>query len=252
MALLTEQPISGLSDWMAYDSKLSILSEQESASVERKGELAQQEISTEVLAFLLRNSAVSDSTVRGLVDKVHVSEPIRRWHIYLTLSLYYADLASLQASALHREQSRYFELRADEARDQAFVTGIGIVNSPVPRGYAPNATLAGEEDTSRLLRLRVKFRDEAGAEGSASDEFVMRPPSSGALLLSFANLPTNVAGWQLFVAEDSDTFRALSDETFERDETVSLAPVFGPSGSNLRPDGQGPDRHIYLTRSFGR
>jgi hypothetical protein len=151
MALLIEQSISCLSDWAAYDSKLSLLSAQESTPVEKKAELAQQEVQTEVLAFLVRNTTLSDAHVRSTLKQIHVSEPLKRWHVMQTLNLYYSDLASLQGSVLHREQSRLFEIRADEARDQAFATGLGIVSNPVPIGERPEVFAPAEIDPNRLM-----------------------------------------------------------------------------------------------------
>ncbi|MCX6609689.1 MAG: hypothetical protein NTW74_02435, partial [Acidobacteria bacterium] len=131
MALLKDQPISCLAEWMAYDSKLSILSEQESTSIEAKSRLAQNEIETQVTSFLLRHSGLSESAARQCLDKVVVTEALSRWHSMLTLSLFYIDLASLQNSTLHREQSRFFEIKAEAAKEQLFETGLGIVNQPI-------------------------------------------------------------------------------------------------------------------------
>jgi hypothetical protein len=237
---------------MAYDSKLSILSAQESASVERKGELAQLEIQTEVLAYLLRNSGLGDLQVRTLMGQVTVSEPLKRWHTNLTLSLYYADLASLQASELHREQSRYFDMRAEEARDQAFVTGVGVVNVVVPRGQVPNLNLLGEEDQDRLVRARVKFVGAADVEGTPSEEFPLRLPVSGATQVSFASLPWGVAGWRLYVAEDQDVFRALQVQAYGPAEVVTVPAAYSLSELRMNPEGQMPDRYLHISRNLGR
>jgi hypothetical protein len=252
MALLTEQPITTLTEWMAYDSKLSILSALESASVEKKGELAQQEIQTEILEFLLRDSAVGDSEARSLLSRVHVSEPIRRWHAYLTLSLYYVDLASLQASALHREQSRYFEVRSTEAREHAYTTGVGIVDSAVPKAYAPVTALAGEEDPNRLIRARVRFLSLEGVEGSVSEEFLIRPPASGTLSISFPVFPASAATWLLYLAEDSDTFRALRESPHAATEVVMITAGFSLSERRLSSEGQEPGRYVRNSRLTGR
>ncbi len=256
MALLNEETISCLADWIAYESKLMVLSTQESASVEKKGELARNEIRTEVLAFLARNTTQGDAAIRKLVDQVHVSEPVRRWHIYLTLSLYYSDLASLQASVLHREQSKYFELRADEARDQAFTTGLGIVSNPIPPATEPSIQLPAETDMDRLVRGRVRFLNAAGAEGAASAEFpvpmAVAGSVNGTVTLSFDELPEGVASWRLYLAEDSDVFSSLAVAGFAAGFNVVLPPAFETVGPQLRNSGQMPDRYIRYSRNLGR
>jgi hypothetical protein len=252
MALLNEETISCLADWIAYESKLMVLSAQESASVEKKGELARNEIRTEVLAFLARNTSLADAAIRRLVDQVHVSEAVRRWHIYLTLSLYYSDLASLQASVLHREQSKYFELRADEARDQAFTTGLGIVSDPIPPATEPLILLPAETDMDRLVRGRVRFLNAAGAEGAASAEFPVPMAVAGIVTLRFDEVPEGVESWRLYLAEDSDVFSSLAVNGFAAGFNVVLPPAFETVGPQLRNSGQMPDRYIRYSRNLGR
>ncbi len=252
MALLIEQNISCLADWLAYDSKLGILSEQEAASVEKKGELAQREIQTEVLAFLLRNSSQDESLTRLLLDRATVTEPIKRWHIFLTLALYYADVASLQASSLHRDQSRYFELKADEARDQTYATGVGIVDVPVARGQVPEILSSNTEDSNRLIRARVKFQNAAGIEGSPSEEFSVRIPTTGNSTLRFTSLPNSVAGWRVYVSEDQSPFLALREQPYAPLEAVTIEPVYQTVPIYLNLEGQAPNRYIYLSRMSGR
>jgi hypothetical protein len=252
MALLNEQTISCLGDWTAYESKLTVLSAQESASVDKKGELARDEMRTEVLAFLARNTNLGDAAIRKLVEQVYVSEPIRRWHIYLTLSLYYSDLASLQASVLHREQSKYFELRADEARDQAFATGLGIISNPVPAGMEPTIAAPALTDMDRLVRGRVRFLNASGVEGSPSAEFPVPMAMAGSVSLRFDGLPEGVASWRIYLAEDSDVFISLNADGFAVGENVVLTPSFTCVGPELRAGGQMPDRYIRYSRNLGR
>lgn len=252
MALLTEQPVSCLPDWLAYDSKLAILSAQESASIEKKAELAQQEIQTEVLAFLLRNAGSSEAYSRSLVDQVFVSEPLKRWHVSLTLSLYYADMASLQASQLHKEQSHYYLGRCEEARDQTFVTGLGIVQNPVPRGKAPEVAISGQEDEQRLVRGRVRFVGATGVEGTPSEEFVVRMPVVGTASLEILDWPDGAEGWRLYLAEDTERFRATRELLYGPSEVLNLAVDFELTGNWLSPKHQQPSQYIYLARTLGR
>jgi hypothetical protein len=170
----------------------------------------------------------------------------------LTLSLYYSDLASLQASLLHREQSKYFELRADEARDQAFATGLGLVSNPVPAGTKPTILAPAEADMSRLVRGRVRFMNAAGVEGSPSAEFPIPMAMAGSVSLRFDELPEDVTSWRLYLAEDSDSFVSLNDDGFAAAENVTLPPWFTSTGPDLGAGAQMPDRYIRYSRNLGR
>ncbi|GAB4370162.1 MAG: hypothetical protein OHK0021_13040 [Bryobacter sp.] len=251
MALLTEQPISNLAEWLVYDSKLAILSAQESASIEKKGEFAQREVQTEILAFLLRNTGLGEAECRRILPKIHVSEPLRRWHASFTLALYYADMASLQASALHRENSRYYETRSEEARDQTFVIGLGIVDQAVPRGVVPQISWVGEVDENRLVRGRVRLQDANGVEGTASDEFAVPLTLAGSTTLTIPSLPLGAHAWQLYLAEDSDIFQAFTEAPIAGTGEVLLGTQLVLAGPTLSAAEQEPNRYLFHERRRG-
>ncbi len=253
MALLKDQPISCLTDWIAYDTKLTILSEQESTSVEAKSRLAQNEIETQITAFLLRQSGVSENASRKLIDKVTVTEPLLRWHSLLTLSMFYADLASLQNSALHREQSRYFEAKSDAARDHLFDTGVGIVNQPIPKAPAPQIISSPGTNPQRFLRGRICFVDADGARGAASSEFLLDMTDGETIELVVPALPVRCTGWLLFLGETSDSMVQAGNGAMPAVAPYEIsASEPAPDAPPMSKDGQSPDRFIRYTTELWR
>lgn len=253
MALLKDQPISCLSEWMAYDTKLSILSEQESTSIEAKSRLAQNEIETQVTSFLLRQSGLGDNAARQLLNRVVVTEALTRWHSLLTLSLFYVDLAALQSSTLHRDQARYYEFRAESAREQLFDTGIGIVNNPVPKAPVPTLVISNGNNPHRFLRARARYVDIDGAVGAVSDEFLIDMTDGQDYQLSIATLPQRVAGWHLFVGETSEKLTQATTMPVTAAAVISITPDLpAPGAPLLDRAAQQPDRFIRVSNELWR
>jgi hypothetical protein len=253
MALLKDQPISCLTDWMAFDSKLSILSEQESTSIEAKSRLAQNEIETQVTSFLLRQSGLSESASRQLLDKVVVTEPLSRWHSLLTLSMFYIDVASLQSSALHREQAKYYESKAEAASSQLFETGVGVVYQPIPKAPTPLVVSGEGSNPQRFLRGRIRFVDLDGGVGALSDEFLLDMTAGENIELSLDSLPSRILGWILFLGESSDSLRESIVSPVPAGTAVTITPDMpNVSAPFVRKAAQSPDRFIRYTTELWR
>ncbi|MBM3758870.1 MAG: hypothetical protein FJW36_01355 [Acidobacteria bacterium] len=253
MALIKDQPISCLTDWMAFDSKLSILSEQESTSIESKSRLAQNEIETQVTSFLLRQSGLSESASRQLLDKVVVTEPLSRWHSLLTLSLFYVDVASMQNSALHREQAKYYEAKAKEASDQLFEVGVGVVYQPIAKAPVPLVVISAGSNPSRFLRGRIRLVDIDGAVGTLSEEFLVDMTSGETAELSVDSLPPRVLGWILFLGESSESLRESIISPVPAGTARSITPDMpNPAAPLVRKSAQSPDRFIRYTTELWR
>jgi hypothetical protein len=253
MALLKDQPITCLTDWIAYDTKLTILSEQESTSIEAKSRLAQNEIETQVTSFLLRQSGLSDFAARDLLSQIVVTEPLARWHSLLTLSLFYSDIACLQNNTLHRDQARFYDLKAEAARIQLFETGVGIVNQPIPKASLPFVVLVPGPNAPRFLRAQVRFVADTGAVGALSSEFNLDLTNGESAQLSFASLPDNVSGWLLFLGETSDLLLQATPSPVAAAVNVDVTPGLPALGAPVaNPEAQLPDRYIINSTQIWR
>jgi len=253
MALLKDQPISCLSDWISYDSKVSILSEQESTSIESKSRLAQNEIETQITNVLIGQSGLGDAMARQLIDKVVVTEPLSRWHSLLTLSLFYIDIAVLQNSPLHREQSKYLEIKAETAKHQLFESGVGLVNSPIPKAPLPLIVSTPAANLQRILRGRIRFVDEEGKFGSPSAEFLLDMADGASLQLSIATLPSRCVGWLLFAGDSSDSLYQANLNPVPAGIEFDLSSALPLPNANLMVStAQFPDRYIRYSTEMWR
>lgn len=251
MAVFTDQLISCLKDWKDHDSKLSILSELETTSIEAKARLAQNEIETEVTGFLLAHSGLSEGAARELLKKVVITEPLARWHSLLTLSLFYADLASLQNNSLHREQADYYERKATAAHHQLTETGVGIVNRPIPQAGVPALIVTPGTNSPRFLRGRIQYLREDGAAGVPSAEFILDLTNGETANLRVSSLPANGWAWNAYLGESSAGLqKANSSPLFAGEEFEVVAGVPAPGAEALISRGQEPDYYVVRTNKI--
>jgi hypothetical protein len=252
MALLSDQIISSFQDWILNDSKLAVLVAQEPIPVETKSLLAQQEIETQLTGFLLRCSGLQESAARNLLGQVAVTEPLRRWHINQTLHLFYNDLAALQNNANHRDQASYFLYRSNDARDQLYEVGVGIVNAPVAKAPVPERTNYGSGGDNRVLRARAQFVAWNGTVGTASDEFILDMSLGQQYTLTLRSDSNELQGWRLYLGENSSHLTLAQEQPFHLDEAVIVAPHLPATAIPLHGDGQKPDRYIRQIRGTWR
>ena len=86
MALFTDGPINGVKELQNYENGILAVANIEQIDLAGKSALAQSEIATELMLFLLRRCRQPDvlwtvdfRRIIGVGDVV-VTEPLRRWH----------------------------------------------------------------------------------------------------------------------------------------------------------------------------
>src|SRR4051794_7958865 len=135
MSLYTDGQIASLDDLRRYDSTVLDIAGTEGIDLEAKLEIAQREVGLEVTGFLLRNSI--DLGVRRDLTKVIVTEPLLHTHAIHTLELAYRDAFSSQLNDRYAGKWKEYRDLSRHAFDLLFDIGVGITESPVPRGNTP-------------------------------------------------------------------------------------------------------------------
>src|ERR1700744_389091 len=100
MALFTDGPISSAEDLQTYDASVLGDAGAEGIDVAAKVHLAQQDIASEILLFLLRRAAFRDCLPYHRrsreLDGVVVTGGLHQWHVHKTLALVYRDAYNAQ------------------------------------------------------------------------------------------------------------------------------------------------------------
>lgn len=249
MALYSDAGPSLFDDWISYDSKLLILSEQESTSIELKANVAKSEIASELIRFFLKNEIVNSLNRELLVRRVAVTEPLKRWHAMLTLSMYYEDLAALQVNQSSFERALQFKEKAELAKVTTFETGVGMVDRPIPQPLSPKIELSEANVPNFQRKAKTQFENGLGSRGAASREFWVSSTNGSAVSLAYGVLPDEVVGWYLYLQEADETYRAVNSLPIPAGSSLLIDGLSDSSGEMLHESGQTPDRYITLNTS---
>jgi hypothetical protein len=251
MGLFTDGPIHTSGELQNYDSGILNVASTEGINVTSKALLAQEEIATELLLFLRRNS-ISDPRflVRsriGVCDIV-ITQPLRRWHAYLTLALTYRDAFNNQLNDRYEGKWKEYVEVASNAAETLFEAGVGIVHHPVPKAGQPLLTPAPANVSGTQYYIRISWVSASGQEGAASDVLQVTSGDGSVMMVRTATPPPGVDSWNVYAATDPGQMQLQNASPLLVNMAWAL-PVTGLSGGRPPGEGQAPEwwlieRHV--------
>ncbi len=236
MGLLTDKRTSEVSDWMKYDSKLSVLLDDTHADLLGKSRLAQEILESELLELLIVHFQQSPSAARSHLRKIVVGPELRRWHAFKTLELFYSDLAAVAVNAAHAEQAKKFVLLGDQAKRHLLATGIGYVNNPLPAPDVPSLQSVESPGISRVLRARIAFVSAAGELSGASELFVLDVSDSHSFLIGPVKLLPGASGWNLYIGAEESHLKLANGSPLSDNETITVTADLPQANSPAAPE----------------
>jgi hypothetical protein len=251
MALFTDGPIQTSGELQNYDTGILRMASTEGIDVTSKALLSQEEIATELLLFLQRNS-ISDP--RFLVRKrigvgdIVMTPPLKRWHAYKTLELVYRDAYNNQLNDRYRGKWTEYKQLASNAAETLFEAGVGIVHYPVPRASQPLLTSAPADVSGTQYYIRISWIGPLGQEGAASVLLQVTSGNGSVVIVRTASPPPGIDSWNVFAAIDPAQMRLQNALPLLVDATWAL-PVTGLIDGRPPGDGQTPEwwlvqRHV--------
>ena len=254
MALFTDGPIIMAKDLQQYEASVLNDANAEGIDVAAKVSLAQQDVGSELLLFLLRRSTFRDDwpNVRrsvGLGDVV-VTDMLRQWHINKTLAMVYQDAYNNQLNDRYQGKWKQYEQLAKRSSQAYFQLGAGVVADPVPKATIPAVTTVPGNGNGAVFYAAVTWVNAAGEEGAPSDFAEASTLPGEVLSVTPTGLPPNAVGWNTYVG--------ASPGAMSRQNSIPLAlgTAFAMTGALSAgaplPTGQKPtwfvvDRH-YIER----
>ncbi len=247
--LLTDGPVNTSEELQHYENALLDVASTEGINVTQKTVLAQREIETDVLIFLM-GSGIQDPKflVRRYVEcrDVVVTSPLKRWHAYRSLARVYQDAFNNQLNDRYYGKWQEYEKLSRQTSAQLFETGVGLVAFPVPKADVPLVT-AG---STGACYVRVTWLNAHGMEGMPSDP-VQADDSNGIGPVQIGTVPEDVTGWNIYVGNDFTTMWLQNREP--------LAPGASWTGSTVELQentligcGQAPEKFVCNTRRIQR
>jgi hypothetical protein len=207
MALFTDGPINGTADLQNYENAILTVASTEQIDLAGKSALAQGEIETELMLFLLRRyrepdfpGAVPVRRTIGVGD-VAVTQPLRRWHAHKTLALVYRDAYNNQLNDRYKGKWTEYEQLAKASEQSYFQIGVGIVAGPIRKAAVPVLSAAAGAGSGATYYVAVAWVNQAGGVGSPSDFAQLATAAGQQLVVAAVGPPTNAAGWNVYVGE---------------------------------------------------
>ena len=112
MALFNDGPISSLDDLRVYETSLLETASIEGVSLANKLDLAQRELGSEILRFLIQQLEPAESIVPGKLNQVVATDPLRRWHALRTLTVFFRDVHHNQLN--DRYQAKWMAYESEQ------------------------------------------------------------------------------------------------------------------------------------------
>jgi hypothetical protein len=253
--LLTDGSPNTAEDLRAYESAILSVANTESIDLGVKLDLATEEVTQEVLDYLLNRSAGIDPQgaarrIVGVGDVV-VTRQMKRWHALHTLEVVYRDAFHNQLNDRYNAKFLEYKEQAAVAKQQAFQFGVGLVSRPVPVAEAPQFSFAAGTFEATTYFARVAWVGETGQEGLASEVTTYDAPAGSVPVVTAVDAPSNAAGFNVYIG--------LTPETLAKQNASPVAAggsfTLGSGGlvAGAPPgDGQVPDLFLAGTRALRR
>lgn len=219
---------------MAQDSQLLDIATVEGIDVTQKLRLAHEEICVDLVELLShRNSSLL---------RVAVTPPLKLWHTYRTLEMFYADAYNCQLNDRYAGRRDQFHELAGWSREKLLQTGLGIVSTPVRRAATPTATSTpGGPLPDGTYYTTVTWMNGSGEEGAAANPTDVTTTGS-TFAVQPGPRPNNAVGWNVFAGADPAALVQQNDVPLAPDATWQQ---FAPLALNGRAPGSG-QRPNYL------
>jgi hypothetical protein len=253
MALLTDGALTSITELTGYDSAVLDVAAIETISLERKVDLAQEEITLELQSFLLHQSGWKSpfGGAYSEIDHVVVNPALKRWHALKTLQLFYADAYHRQLNDRYRGKLEQLERMARQAKELLFLTGVDLVHYPVPRASAPTVWAGPMGSLTGTLMVQIQWVDSYGRTGSPSEWVHVTIQQSGTLHLSPPRPPRPaISGYHVYVRTPEKHYGRQTDIAIGHGTVWSSAGPLqeGPEAG----DGQRPEFQVRLSRVLPR
>ena len=205
MALFTDGPPSCIEDLSAQDSQLLDIANVEGIDVTQKLRLAHEELGVQLYSML--------STIRGAdpvfgmqvnpnLATVIVTAPLKMWHTYRTLEMFYADAYNCQLNDRYAGRRDQFHELARWSYTKLLQIGIGIVTLPVAKAAIPTATAAaGTPLPAGTYYATIAWVNRLGEQGAAASP-VDVTTAGNTILIQTGQSPVNATGWNVFLGTD--------------------------------------------------
>jgi hypothetical protein len=253
--LLADGCPNSVEDLRVYESAILDVASTEMIDLKTKLTLANEEVSEEVLDFLLDQGRASDPQVLvrrqiGVSDVV-ITRQLKRWHALHAVMLIYRDALHDQLNARYGEQYRDYRKLARDARSQTVRFGVGVAANPVPQAAPAAIDIASDVSVGGTYFVRVAWLDGLGREGTPSVITALDVAAGSIPVIGAVNPPAGVVGFNVYVGLSEDSLGLQNPAPVGVGTTFAVAGGVVVAGA-APGDGQKPDTFVTAARILRR
>lgn len=254
MALFSDGLLITGAELQEYENGILGVASTERLDITSKAKLAHDEIATDLLLFLDRNSLWDPRLVTrrqvGISDIV-VTDPLKRWHAYKTLAMVYRDAYNNQLNDRYKGKWAQYDKLSEAAAQTLFHLGVGMVHQPIPRASEPSLTIVPMGVTGSAYYVRVSWVSISQQEGLASDAVEAKSSDGSSVVVAVSSPPSGIALWNVYAGSGPEDMALQNNSPLPIDTTWML-PATGMLSGRAPGDGQAPEWWIVDRRILPR
>jgi hypothetical protein len=258
MALYTDAGVVTINDLLKYEGTLVQVASGHDINVDTKIALATSAIGDRLMLWLLNIGASDPQFVTRPViglSTVVVTDPLRRWLAFESLSRIFAEAYNLQLNTRFQGKWREYQTEAKSAADYAFQSGIGIVFNALSEPALPLVAIQSGAASASALFIQTTWVDVKGCESAPSpiNGVILGDNSSISVAMaeSVLNVPAAAVGWNAYVGLNQNPPARQTSAPQQVGSTWQL-PATGVVIGSLAGDGQMPNFFIRTSRQILR
>jgi hypothetical protein len=258
MALFTDAAVVTLDDLLQFETSLVQIASSHAINVETKIKLATDAISEKLMLWLVRAGASDPQYLSrrflGLSTLV-VTPGLQRWLCFESLSRFFAEAYNLQLNTRFQGKWTEYQQDARQASELVFMSGLGIVYSPLPKPAVPLVSVQDGTAPALAMFIETAWVDGYGSEGATSPVSGVILSGASSVVVEMAegavNVPGAATGWNAYAGTDEHDLTKQNSAPLSIGSTWQLPStglVNGPEASG----GQRPNYYIILPRTTQR
>jgi hypothetical protein len=252
--LFTDTAISTVADLAAYESEVRDVASITGLDLEVKLRLAQTEVGVELLAAGVPGMTPSGAAPPFRLEQVVVSDALRLWHVFHTLSIVYRDAYNRKVNDKYLLKVNEYRALAKWAANLFFNIGVGLVFRPLAMPAVPAVgEVAGGTLPETQYFVRVAWSDDRGGESTPSASLSSAVPAGCLLSVSVVGqaAPEFATGWFPYAGTTADSEQRQVSEALPL-SSVWVEPASGLAAGPGVADGQQPDCFRQIARVVQR
>ena len=258
MALFTDGAVASIEDLRGHDTQLLNVATVEGIDVTRKLALAQEELGIEVAGLLDGVTSPAVYEVAGLlggltappaIRQVAVTPPLKLWHIFRTLEMFYADAYNSQLNDRYAGRRDEYHEMVKWAYGQVIQSGLGIVANPVARAATAAPLPSAGCLANGTYYVAVAWTNAAGEEGASSVPATITV--SGSSFSVQTTTPANVKGWNVYCGTSATTMTVQNPAILAPGQAWVQPNTLSTTG-RLAGSGQTPTYRLPVPRTIQR